>query len=265
MVVEIVSFIDAHIHLYSEEYHSRLQGILEEAYKRGVRALLCAAEDYESSLQTLELSSQWRGFIYAVIGLHPWSANQSLSDLEETVSLILEARDRIVGIGETGLDRKYAGGEEEWRRQLEAFEKMIKVSEKTGLPLIIHSRKSVESILDLLGSSRVKKALFHWFSGDEGSLKRVMDRGYYVSFTPTLTYSKRIQGLASLCNPSRILTETDGPVPFYGRYKGFLTTPIMVLDVVGKLAEIFSRSMETMAEQIINNTNNLFNLDLESS
>ena len=265
MVVEIVAFIDAHIHLYSEEYHPRLQEILEEAYRRRVRTLICAAEDYETSLQTLQISSQWRGFVYPVIGVHPWSANQSLSDLEDTLSLILKYRDRLAGIGETGLDRKYAGEEGEWRRQLEAFKAMIEASEKTSLPLVIHSRKSVDTILEVLESSRVGKALFHWFSGDEGSLRKIIDMGYFVSFTPTITYSKRMQGLASRCDPSKVLSETDGPVPFYGKYKGVLTTPVMVIDVVEKLAEIFSKSLEEMAEQIMDNAEDLFKLGLKTS
>jgi TatD DNase family protein len=108
----------------------------------------------------------------------------------------------------------------------------------------------------------VREALFHWFTGGEEVLRGVMDEGYYVSFTPSLTYSRRLQRLASMCNLSQVLTETDGPVSHYGEFKGRLTVPAFVVNVVEKLAEIHGKPLGEVEDQIARNCSNFFDVKL---
>ncbi len=255
-------YVDTHIHLASEEYEDELDRILTESFESGVCALFSAAEDYENSKETLKISEAYPGRVYAIIGLHPWAATHSLEDLDRTVELIHGSASRIVGVGETGLDRKYAGDEESWWRQVRAFEEMIEASRSRGLPLVVHSGRSSRQVFEVLRMYGVRKALFHWFTGEEDVLIDVMDEGYYISFTPSLTYSRRLQRLASTCNLSQVLTETDGPVPFHGEFKGKLTVPSFVINVVEKLAEIHGKPLKEIEDEIARNCSDFFGVKL---
>lgn len=258
-------FIDAHIHLYCDEYREILDETIRDAKQSGVGAIFSAAEDYESCLETLGLTRKYGGYVHPVIGLHPWEATRSLKDLGKVEELILKNRDIIVAIGEVGLDRKYAREDEGWDRQVEAFGAMLRASEETGLPVVVHSRKSAEHVVEALESHSIDKVLFHWFSGEVGTLEKIMDRGFFVSFTPSVTYSKRTQRLALKSDLGQVLTETDGPVSYYGEFKGVLTVPSFVVRVVEKMAEVYGLPVRDVELQIMKNASNFFGLELVES
>ncbi len=249
--------VDTHIHLYDEKYLSSLDQILSDAEKIGVEAVICVAEDYETSLDTLRIASK-NDSVYPAIGMHPWTALHSFDELERVIELIQRENRSIIAIGEVGLDRKYESGEKGYARQLEAFKKMVELAKEFDKPLNIHSRRAARDVLRILRVYNVEKAHFHWFTDDEDILREVVSMGYYVSFTPSITYSKRNQRLAKLVPPEQLLTETDGPVPFYGELKGKLTEPKHALLVLNKLAEIHGIEPSELAEIIWRNFEKLY-------
>ncbi len=251
-----MKFIDAHIHLYSEEYQENLNEIIDEARENKV-IILCVAEDYDTSLKTLEIASKY-DIVYSAIGIHPWTTLHSIEQLPKVTSLIHENIDEIIGIGEVGLDKKYEAGEKGWERQVKAFKKMVELALEYDKPLNIHSRKAARDVLEILRIYNVKKAHFHWFTDDENILREIVSEGYYVAFTPSITYSKRIQKLAEIVPPESLLTETDGPVSFFGRLKGSLTKPVHVKMVLDKLAEVHGMEKEKLAEIIWDNFTKLY-------
>ena len=252
-----MKLVDAHIHLYSNEYREDIEKIIDEAKENQVAAIICVAEDYNTSLETLKINAKYN-MVYPAIGIHPWTALHSIKQLPQIISLIRKNIDKIIGIGEVGLDKKYEASEKIWIRQLEAFKKMVEIGLEYNKPLNIHSRKAAGEVLRILRVYNVKKAHFHWFTDDENTLKEVVSEGYYVAFTPSITYSKRIQRLAKIAPPENILTETDGPVPFFGELKGKLTKPYHVKLVLNKLAEINEIEKEELAETIWNNFTKLY-------
>ena len=247
-----VKLVDAHIHLYSDEYQEDIEEIIDEARENQVAAMICVAEDYNTSLETLKINAKY-DIVYPAIGIHPWTALHSVKQLPQIISLIKKNIDKVIGIGEVGLDKKYKMNEKSWIRQLEAFKKMVEVAIEYDKPLNIHSRKAAREVLRILRVYNVKKAHFHWFTDDENTLKEIVSEGYYVAFTPSIIYSKRIQRLARIVPPKNILTETDGPVPFFGELKGKLTKPHHVKLVVNKLSEINEIEKEELTETIWNN------------
>jgi len=200
---------DAHIHLSDTEYENDIPLILNCMKKLRIKAC-CVSMDYSSSKKTLELGKK-SDFILPFIGIHPEKAQD---DTESVFKLIDENNKKISGIGEIGLDHTYSNSDEELLKQKEVFRTQLSFAEKFRKPVSIHSRKTLDEILEILPSYNIPTILLHWFDGNKKQLKQAMDLEYYVSFGPVMTYSKDKQVLLSKADKNRILVETDGPVRF---------------------------------------------------
>jgi TatD DNase family protein len=258
----MTGFVDTHTHLYDGEYRGKLGKVLENAWNEGVSIIFCVSEDIDSSLETLRIAEEYRGFVYPFIGIHPWIATHQDVNIEKFQMLLTRSRQDLIGMGEIGLDKKYIKEEEGWRRQKSVFMEMLALAEKHGLPIQVHSRGSALDVLEIILMYNVRKVQFHWFSDTPVVLNKIIDNGFYVSFTPSITYSKRIRRLASIVPPTQVLSETDSPVSFYGRYKGMLMEPKMVVDVVETFAEIYKMKIEEMAERVLLNLKNLYKINI---
>jgi TatD DNase family protein len=200
---------DAHIHLSDTEYEHDISLILNTMRKLRIKAC-CVSMDYTSSTKTLELGKQ-SDFILPFIGIHP---EKSQDEIESTLKLIDENNEIISGIGEIGLDRTYTNSDEEFVKQEQVFRTQLSYAEKFRKPVSIHSRKTLDEILEILPSYNIPTTLLHWFDGNKKQLQKTMDLNCYVSFGPVMVYSKDKQVLLSKTNKDKILVETDGPVRF---------------------------------------------------
>jgi len=200
---------DAHIHLSDTEYENDIPLILNSMKKLCIKAC-CVSMDYTSSKKTLELGKK-SDFILPFIGMHPEKAQ---NDTESIFKLIDENNGKISGIGEIGLDSTYTNSDEEFQKQEEVFKTQLSYAEKFGKPVSIHSRKTLDQILEILPSYKIPSVLLHWFDGSKKQMQKAMDLQCYVSFGPVMVYSQDKQVLLSKANKDRILVETDGPVRF---------------------------------------------------
>jgi len=195
---------DAHIHLSDAEYEHDIPLILNCMKRLCIKAC-CVSMDYTSSKKTLELGKQ-SDFILPFIGVHPEKAQDGV---ESTFKLIDENNETISGIGEIGLDTTYTNSDEEFEKQEEVFKTQLSYAEKFGKPVSIHSRKTLDQILEILPSYKVPSVLLHWFDGSKKQLQQAMDLDCYVSFGPVTVYSKDKQVLLSKANKDKILVEAD--------------------------------------------------------
>ena len=200
---------DAHIHLSDTEYENDIPLILNSMKKLCIKAC-CVSMDYTSSKKTLELGKKSE-YVLPFIGIHPEKAQ---NDTESIFKLIDENNGKISGIGEIGLDSTYTNSDEEFQKQEEVFKTQLSYAEKFGKPVSIHSRKTLDQILEILPSYKISSVLLHWFDGSKKQLQKAMDLQCYVSFGPVMVYSQDKQVLLSKANKDRILVETDGPVRF---------------------------------------------------
>jgi len=205
---------DTHIHLSDTEYEHDISLILNTMRKLRIKAC-CVSMDYTSSTKTLELGKQ-SDFILPFIGIHPEKARD---EIESTLKLIDENNEIISGIGEIGLDRTYTNSDEEFVKQEQVFRTQLSYAEKFRKPVSIHSRKTLDEILEILPSYNIPTTLLHWFDGNKKQLQKTMDLNCYVSFGPVMVYSKDKQVLLSKTNKDKILVETDGPVRFSRCFK----------------------------------------------
>lgn len=263
-----MKFVDAHIHLSDPEYNQRVSEIVEDARQSNVVALVSNSMDLQTSILSLQLAKEHPDLVYAALGIHPWSVGQlSVNEIQDAVDLILQhgARDpRVVAVGEIGLDYQYARRKELQDLQLKVFHEMLCVAGKLSLPVIVHSRGTAPQIMSLLPSYNVRGVLFHWFSRPMELLSQIVDRGYYISEGPPSVYSSRIREIIGRTPLTNLLTETDGPVHFWGPFRGKMTTPSFIPSVVKAIAQVKGRNETDIADQILRNFSNFFKIPFES-
>lgn len=260
-----MKFVDAHIHLSDLEYSDKISQLIEDAKRSSVVALISNSMDLETSYKSLQLAKENPNLIYAAIGIHPWnSQNLKPNEIEETGNLISKetSAKRIVAIGEIGLDPQYAKNEEQQELQHRVFQEMLSAAEKTSLPIIIHSRGSSEEIMNLLPSYHINKVLFHWFVRPIELLHEMVDRGYYISEGPASVFSKGIKEVVKRVPLSNLLTETDGPVQFFGPFKNKMTTPSFIPLIVNAIAQVKEMQETEVADQILRNFTNFFEITM---
>ena len=258
-----MKFVDAHIHLSDEEYHGCIGDVLQEAKDSKVVALVSNSMDLKTSIKSLELAQQFKGTIYAAVGIHPWTVNKLTDEeLHQTLVLIKEqSRNKsFVAIGEIGLDSKYVNI---WEKQLKVFDSMLHVAEELGLPVIIHSRGTTVQIVDMLPSYNLHRVLLHWFSNPTSALSKAVEIGCYISEGAPTVFSDGIRDVVKKIPIDRLLTETDGPVRFFKPpFKGKRTTPAFIPGIVNAMAELLKLPPESVADQVAKNFEDFFGVKL---
>jgi TatD DNase family protein len=263
-----LKFVDAHVHLSDSEYEGMTDVLVEDAENSNVVALVSNSMNLQTSLQNLQLAEKHKGHVYAALGIHPWNVKDlAPKELEDTVQLILNHVNdpKTVAIGEIGLDPQYlekAKNRPELQElQHKVFHEMLKIAEKTSLPTIIHSRGATPQIVEMLPSYNVKKVLLHFFSKPLELLPEITGRGYYISEGPPAAYSKSTQEIIKQTPLENLLTETDGPVRYFGKpFKGKTTAPAFIPLIVEAMAEIKDIKKDEVALQIYENFTAFFKI-----
>jgi TatD DNase family protein len=256
-----MELIDAHVHLSDAEYVGHIDELMADAKNAGVAALVTNSMDLKTCRSDLELAEKYPGLVYPALGIHPWNVNVlKENELEETLDLIQKQKNNVKAIGEIGLDQKY---ETVWEKQMMVFDRMLHLAESLDLPVIIHSRGTTDKIVDMLPSYNLKRVLLHWFSYPMSTLSKAMDAGYFITEGPPVTYSNGIRQIIEQVQLANLLTETDGPVKYYkSPYKGQLTKPSFIRNVVEAVAEIKKMQVDIVAEQIAKNFEVFFNIKI---
>jgi TatD DNase family protein len=205
--------------------------------------MLTCGVDRKSSDEALRLAGSDAN-VRAFVGIHPSEALK-----ERGFSWVRGALGKASGLGEVGLDPKYSSVGPRGA-QVRVFLGQLAEAKKIGKPVQVHSRGAENECIDALVSLGLKRVLMHWFQSDE-NLPRVLDSGYWVSFGPSLIYSKRLQRMAARCDRTQVLTETDFPVGFgpLGRAMG----PVLIPSVVFRLADIWGLSFEDARASVSRN------------
>jgi TatD DNase family protein len=172
------------------------------------------------------------------------------------------ARDQaFVAIGEIGLDNKYM---DIWDKQLKVFDSMLHAAEELRMPVIIHSRGTSAQIVDMLPSYNIKKVLLHWFSYPASLLRKIVEKGHYISEGAPTVYSDGIRDIVKKVPLANLLTETDGPVRYFKPpFKGKRTTSAFIPIIVNAIAELQGLTPESVAEQVAKNFEDLFGINLD--
>ncbi len=243
--------VDVHVHLTDEEFSSLSEQIMKMLRSLNIKAV-SVSMDMATSRKNLVLTSSHNDIVIPFMGIHPWSAGESLDDFSNFVT---SNSSKIAGIGEIGLDRKYvADNEDGYKRQRQVFESMLSLAEKLGKPTSIHSRGSLDDVLSTLRSYNLKGVLLHWFAGSKKQLKNATDTGYYVSYGPALVYSEDKRSLLSDTPREFVLVETDGPVRYSRCFENNTALPTFLPSVVFAVARTLRLDYDTACNMLMQNS-----------
>jgi TatD DNase family protein len=252
---------DAHIHFSDAEYAGHIEELVADAKQAGVVAMVTNSMDLKTCQNDIKLSQIYPTLVYPALGIHPWNVNYlGENELEETINYITQQRQHVKAIGEIGLDYKY---DTIWEKQTQVFNRMLQLAETLDLPVIIHSRGTTDKIVEILPSYRLNRVLLHWFSHPLEALAKAIDKGYYITEGPPVTYSAGIREVIEKTPLTNIMTETDGPVTYWKKpYCGQLTKPSYIRNIVDAIAEIKKLPVEEASEQIAKNFEAFFGIKL---
>jgi len=199
--------IDIHCHL---EFMENPEKVVEEAKKR-MTAIVTSIADPKHFDKIIKIRDKNPDFVFVTVGLHPTRAlNYSKNEIEDFINRIRRFRDKIVGIGEVGLDFFHIKSESERELTKKIFIRFIELANETSLPLVIHARDCMKEVLEILKQARVPVVL-HFFSGDKSDLEYALKRDYWISFTTMICNSKKYRKLAKATPLEKMLLETDSP------------------------------------------------------
>ncbi|MGV8107618.1 MAG: TatD family hydrolase [Nitrososphaerota archaeon] len=245
---------DSHIHLTDTEYDNFLPSILVTLKGMSIKACSVAVNT-STSLKGLRLFGEKdvSNTVYNFLGIHPQYADENISQFEEMVGSNIHSID---GIGEIGLDPNYYNQDKNTKvLQDRVFTKMLTIAETYDKPISVHSRQSLDEILNVLSTYNLKKTCLHWFDGSPQQLEKSLDMGLYVSFGPSLIYSKKKQDLLKLTDQGKLLIETDGPVRYPSCFKNVITLPTSILmSIVRSMSEVLCLSPKNVAEKVERNS-----------
>ncbi len=203
--------IDAHTHLEWKSYNEDRGEVIDACRKAGVKAIITScARPWDFDL-TMEIVEKHRGFVFATCGIHP----EFIKEIDEKqadafLDRLRENKDRIVGVGEVGLDFNWVK-EQEWRdRQKELFVKMIGFAKEIKKPLVIHARDAYQETLDILEREGAERVMMHMF-GDNQLVSRVVGNGYFVSMNAIVLRGKKQRKVVRDTPLEKLMLETDAP------------------------------------------------------
>lgn len=258
----MADLIDTHAHLFYEHFADDLAEVMARARAAGVVAVIAIGTTAESSARCVELAGGHAG-VWATAGVHPNEIMQATPDARDRVAALLTAP-RVVGVGETGLDRHWKDTpfdvQEEW------FAWHLDRGRATGKPVVIHSRDCEADMLRVLRRVYDQhgpiKGVMHSFVGTQAAAEAYVGMGLHLSFAGMLTYKNaaELRAVAAAAPLGRLLVETDSPYLSPVPLRGKRNEPANVRHTAQALAEAQGVTVEALAAATTRNARELFAL-----
>jgi TatD DNase family protein len=248
---------DSHCHINFEPLHQQLPQVLQNARDLGVGYMLCVAVNLEDYPQVRALAHA-HDHIYASVGVHPNERDGRDPSAEELIALADD--ERVVAIGETGLDYYRSQGDMGWQQQ--RFRRHIAAAKTCGKPLIIHTREAAADTLAIMRDAGAADigGVMHCFTESWETARAALDMNFYISFSGIVTFrnAEALREVARRVPADRLLIETDSPYLAPVPHRGQTNEPAYVRHVAEQLAGLRRVSLEQMAEVTTDNFFTLF-------
>lgn len=254
--------IDVHSHLDHPLIHSKIDEIIKNARKTGIKHIITNGIDPNTNRICLELAKKY-DIIECGMGIYPRSslrkeiekcysnANPDF-DFDKELEFIGKNKENIIAISEVGLD--FVNGED--KQQIEDFEKIIELAKKINKPIVVHSRKAEKKCVEMLESSKPKKIVMHCFCGKKSLVKKIQGNGWFFSIPTTVIRSQQFQLMAQEVPITQLFCETDSP--FLSPYKEKPNEPAFVVESYKKISEIKNMEFKEVVNNIYMNWQKVF-------
>lgn len=249
--------IDTHCHLDFPDYKEDFETIIKKIENELLLAITIAAS-IDSNAQAIAIAEKYP-FIYAAIGLHPHDAHHYQKSLLEYLEKNIH-HPKVVAIGEIGLD--YYKNYSPVIEQKKVFEELAHLASLYDKPVIVHSREAILDTLEVLKNKKIKKAVFHCFTGDWEEAQKILQAGYFISFSGIITFNKNLslEETAKKISLDRFFIETDAPFLAPAPFRGKRNEPVWVKKVAEKIAQLRNTSLEEIITQTNQNAKQFFGI-----
>lgn len=252
-------FIDSHCHLNYKGLVEDQDGVIARAKAAGVTGMLNISTREREWGDVVAVATRAPN-IWASIGIHPHEADSHL-DIDSAKLVSAAKHERVVAIGETGLDYYYDHSDR--ARQRASFRAHIAAARETGLPLIVHTRDAEADTAEILADEMGKGAysgVIHCFTASQDFAETALALGLYISISGIVTFknTRDLQASAALVPDDRLLIETDSPFLAPVPHRGRPCEPAFVADTARFLADLRGVPIETLAAQTSANFFRLF-------
>ncbi len=249
-------FIDTHCHLSKEDYED-VDKVIEDNRDHYIDKIIISGCTRDTIVESLELSKKYDE-VYVTIGYHP---SEVLTTTDDDLKLLKKQlkSEKVVGVGEIGLDYHY--GKEDIEQQKELFRKQLKIADELSLPVVIHSRDATFDTINILKEFPNLKGDIHCFSGSIETARIYVSMGYKLGIGGVVTFkNSTLPKVVQEIGLNNIIIETDSPYlapePFRGKQNSSKYLPL----VADKIADLYDMPIEEVAERLKDNTYELFDL-----
>lgn len=250
-------YFDSHCHLTDERFVGESGTVAARAREAGVDRFVIIASDEEDAEKALGVARELE--VWSTAGIHPHVATRHPQGLDRVRELI-ETEDRVVAVGETGLDYYYDSSPR--RIQRKAFERHLELAAETGLPVVVHSRDADADTISMLRSADGVTGVLHCFAGAPALFEAGLEAGWYVSFSGLVTFrSYETKDLVAATPADRLLIETDAPYLAPVPHRGSRNEPAYVVDVARAVAELRGEPLKQVAKTTTRNALTFYQLD----
>ncbi len=252
-------FIDVHCHLDFPDIYPKLDDLIEKAKSADVTYILTNGVNKRTNRIALRIAESYNE-VKPCLGFYPPDAWEKESGekfdekgFDEELRFIRQKKGQIAAIGEIGLDYKEGSDK---TLQKKVFISLIQLSKEIDKPIIVHSRKAEEDVLDILEKEHVKKVIMHCFCGKKRLIERASSLGYFFSIPTNVVRAQNIQGIVEKVPISHLFAETDSP--FLSPFKEHQNEPSFVVESYKEIARIKGMTIEEVKNNIFMNYQKLF-------
>ena len=254
---------DTHIHLNDKKIYENLDFYIQDALNKGVKKFLCVGYDLESSKLAIEIANKYHE-VYASIGIIPTEYKQYNDDSINNLRKLMDKSNKIVAIGEIGLDYYWEKEESVRTLQKKIFIEQIELANELNLPISIHCRDAYKDTLDILKEHTcIKKGIMHCFSGSLESAKEFIKLGYLIAFGGVLTFKNSIKTKEVLQNIDLkdVVFETDAPYLAPTPFRGKINIPSYIVETVKYATSLLNCPKDTLEDITYKNSLRILNIN----
>jgi len=253
---------DSHCHLDFPSLYDRLDDVVMRAEHNNVKYMLTICTSL-NSFEKIQLIIKKYKNIYGTFGIHPHETSKHKYVNKEFISKIKKENEKIIGIGETGLDFYYNHSDK--KIQKESFLMHIRAASELNIPLIVHSRNAEKETYDILKSETKNsnlKVLIHCFTGSKDFAHKLLDLDFYISFSGIITFKNagELLDVVSFLPIEKLLVETDSPYLSPIPYRGKPNEPSYIIHTIEKISKVRSILKSDVEKITTKNFKKLFNL-----
>lgn len=259
--------IDIGINLMNKQFNKDRKAVVEKSLSNGTGLIITGTDLYSSQDAVEFISENNYNNIWCTCGCHPHNAKEyDRNYLDDMIRLIRQNRDKVIAIGECGLDYDRMFSTQEMQRK--CFSDLLDTAERLDLPLFLHERKAVDDFIKLMKKHRnlCKRSVVHCFTGDKNTVYRYLQLGMMIGLTGWICDDRRNKDVLEaikIIPLDRIMIETDAPyLTPLGLGLPKRNTPDNLHYVIEEIAHIKKLPYEAVESVTFENTKRFFNLDI---